>query len=135
MYFLTSSGKTKSVSNPSKYIIKWDEKSRSQFQFRAKQFLKNYWEFDRVFEEFSVAGTQMHFDFYNHSKRIVVEIHGRQHSKFVKHFHGTRIGYRDQIKRDLEKIAFCEINAIKMVEIFEESELTEEFFKEQGIKL
>ncbi len=134
MFFVTKSGRIKRIPNPSQYQIDWNGVSKSKFQFATKQFLRTFWANDYVFEEFRVCGTKMHFDFYNHTKRIVVEAQGRQHYKHVPHFHG-KTGLKDQFRRDLEKIDFCAANNIAFVEIGSETELTVDFFQKLGITL
>jgi hypothetical protein len=65
MKFKTLEGKERSVRNIKKFIINWDGKSRSKFQFNVKTFLKKYWSGDVVFEELKIVGTRMSLDFYN----------------------------------------------------------------------
>lgn len=117
MKFKTLKGieKYKNISNRK---IKWDGKSRSQIQFNVKQFLKKYWIYDLVFEEMPVLGTKMTLDIVNYTKKIAIEVHGKQHGEFVPFFHGNRNNYRRQIERDLSKERWCEINNIKYVDIY-----------------
>ena len=125
MKFKTLTGSFKRVSKPRKYLIEWDSESRSKIQFKAKQFLKNYWEKHIVFEEFPVAGTRLKFDFYNANKRVAVEIQGAQHTKYVPFFHGRKSNFIRQIRRDQQKIDFCKLNNIKLIEVFNESEINQ----------
>lgn len=110
--------------------VKWNDKSRSIIQFEVKQFLKKYWEYDLVFEEMPVTGTKMTLDIVNYTKRIAVEVHGKQHGQFVKFFHGNRNNYRRQIERDDAKQKWCEINNIKYVDIYPQDikELNKQWF-------
>ena len=135
MIFKTLTGSEKRVTRAKKYLIDWDEKSKSKIQFNAKQFLKNYWVNHIVFEEFPVAGTRLKFDFYNANKRIAVEINGQQHTKYVPFFHKRRANFVSQIRRDQQKIDFCELNEIKLVEIYEKDKLSKSFFKKLDISL
>lgn len=135
MIFKTLSGSKKRVTRANKYLIDWNEKSRSKIQFKAKQFLKPFWSGHVVFEEFPVAGTRLKFDFYNANKNIVVEINGQQHVKFVKFFHKTRSNFLSQIRRDQQKIDFCELNQIKFIEIYSEEELNKKNFEDLGVYL
>ena len=48
--------------------------------------------------------------------------------RFVKHFHKTRANFVRQIRRDNKKIEFCEMNDIKLIEIYPDDELSEDFF-------
>ena len=100
MKFKTLTGSEKRITHAKKYLIKWDQKSRSKIQFKTKQFLKEYWSSHVVFEEFPVAGTRLKFDFYNANKRTAVEVHGAQHTKFVQFFHGRKSNFVKQLRRD-----------------------------------
>ena len=135
MLFKTLTGSQKRVMRAKKYLIKWDKKSKSNIQFAAKQFLKRYWQNHVVFEEFPVAGTRLKFDFYNANKNIVIEINGQQHVKFVPFFHKRRSNFVSQIRRDQQKIDFCELNDIKFIEIYSEKELSKKKFEELGVHL
>ena len=128
MKFLTLYGKEKPLRNPHKYKIDWNGKSRSKFQAEVRKYLYPHWKYDAVYEEFRVVGTQLSLDFYNHTRKIAIEVQGAQHLKFVKHFHKTRANFVRQIKRDNKKLEFCEINNIELIEIYPDDELSEEFF-------
>ena len=128
MKFKTLYGKEKPLRNPHRYKIKWNGKSRSKFQRTVKTFLYPYWRYDAVFEEFRVLGTQLTLDFYNHTRKIAIEVQGAQHLEFVKHFHKTRANFLRQIRRDDKKMDFCEINDIKLLQIYPDDELSEEYF-------
>ena len=116
----------------SKYLIKWDGKSRSKIQFKTKQFLKTFWKNQIVYEEFPVYGTKMHVDILNATKKIAIEVNGSQHSNFNKFFHaGSRLKYLESIKRDVAKANWLEDNNFTLLEI-EENEvplLSVQFFK------
>ena len=121
----------------SKYLIKWNKKSRSKIQFKVKQFLKNYWENQIVYEEFPVYGSRMTVDIVNATKRIAIEVQGRQHKEFNKFFHKTRGNYLESIKRDHLKRQWLEKNNFKLIEIEEEEvkKLSKTFFKKLGVIL
>jgi hypothetical protein len=120
MVFKTLLGSTRKVKAARKYIIRWDSDSTSKVQTSVKKYLKKYWSHDIVFEEFPLVGTRMTFDFYNATKNIVIEVQGRQHTKFVPFMHANnKINYLKQLKRDEDKIKFCEINGINFFEYFD----------------
>ena len=125
MVFKTLFGSTRKVKASRKYLIDWEGSSKSKIQNSVKKYLKKYWFHDIVFEEFPLVGSRMTLDFYNATKNIVIEVQGRQHTRFVPFMHGgSKINYLKQLKRDQDKIKFCEINQIKFVEYFDgESEL------------
>lgn len=136
MIFKTLTGSTKRVPRAKKYIINWDSSSRSKMQFETKQYLKDYWFHDIVFEEFPIAGTKMTFDFYNPNKKIAVEVQGKQHLKYTPFFHGkSKSNFLSQIKRDNDKQKFCELNDIILAEIYPEDKLCENLFKSFNITL
>lgn len=136
MIFTTLNGSKKRLQKPKNYIINWDKPSRSKRQFEVKQFLRKYWAEDFVFEEFPMAGTRLSFDFYNSSKNVMVEVQGGQHLKYTPFFHGAaKSQFVSQIRRDNEKLKFCKLNSIPMVEIYPKDEITTELFYSFGITL
>ena len=136
MRFKTLMGATRTVKKAKKYLIDWDGKSRSKIQYSAKQFLKKYWSNHIVFEEFPVAGTRLSLDFYNANKKVAIEVQGRQHTKYVPFFHGkNKINYLNQLRRDQDKLKFCELNDIQLVEIYDGDEVNEKLFESFGVIL
>lgn len=129
MTFKTLYGREKRVRNSYKFKIDWNGKSRSKFQESVKKFIYIHWRYDLVFEEFRIPGSKLSIDFYNHTKRIAIEVQGAQHIQYVKHFHRTKANFLNQIKRDFKKIEFCELNNIKLIEIYPEDQLSEDFFE------
>ena len=131
MRLLNINGKLQSR-KVSKYLIKWNKKSRSKIQFKVKQFLKPLWKNQIVYEEFPVYGTRMHVDILNATKRIAIEVNGPQHSNFNNFFHGgSRLKYLESIKRDVAKANWLESNNFTLIEIEEDEidSLSIEFFK------
>jgi len=119
MVFKTLFGSTKKVKSARKYLVDWESKSRSKIQRSVKEYLKKYWVLDIVFEEFPLVGSRMTFDFYNATKNIVIEVQGKQHTKFIPFMHAnSKINYLKQLKRDEDKIKFCNLNDIVLLEYF-----------------
>lgn len=134
MKFITLTGRERRVLNLKKYLINWSGKSRSKFQKKVKSLLKKYWHTNIVFEEFPVAGTKMSFDFYNSNKKIAIEVQGQQHNKYVPFFHGNnKMNHLAQLRRDEEKRKFCELNDIKLLEIFPEDNVDDDFLISLGV--
>ena len=120
MTFKTLLGKRRRIKRPVIYLINWEKNSRSKLQNKVKGFLKVFWDGDVVFEEFPVVGTRLTIDFYNATKNIAIEVQGNQHTKYNKFFHkGNKMNYLDQLKRDDEKLSFCNLNNIKLLEVHE----------------
>jgi hypothetical protein len=121
MVFKTLFGSTKKVKAARKYLVDWESKSKSKIQRSVKKYLKKYWVLDIVFEEFPLVGSRMTFDFYNATKNIVIEVQGKQHTKFIPFMHAnSKINYLKQLKRDEDKIKFCNLNDIVLLEYFDQ---------------
>ena len=135
MKFTTLAGNQRTVPKAKKYLINWTGPSRSKAQKKVKGFLKEFWKGQVVFEEFPMAGTRMTFDFYNANKKIVIEVQGAQHTKYVPFFHRRRSSFASQVKRDNDKIKFCELNNILFVEVYPTDTLNKTFFESQGVYL
>jgi very-short-patch-repair endonuclease len=135
MKFVDLYGKTRNLKNAKKYLIDWDKPSRSKFQTQVKKFLQSYWQHDVVFEEFRVVGTRLSLDFYNANKKVAIEVQGAQHTKYVKFFHKNMFKYSDQLKRDEKKLQFCELNKIKLAEVYPKDKITASLFDDQDIYL
>ena len=133
MKFKTLNGKERFLKNAKKYIINWEAKSKSNIQWRVKQFLLSYWKYDVVFEE---IGTRLSLDIYNANKKIAVEVQGKQHQTYNPYFHGNdRRKWLSQLRRDDLKLQFCLTNGIKLVEIYETDLICKETFEKQGVIL
>lgn len=124
--------------NVAPYLIKWDAPSKSQLQFRVKQFLKPYWSGHIVYEEFPVYGTLLKVDILNATYRFGVEVQGPHHSGF-HYFHGGQpFNYLEQYKNDVKKMEWLQRNDFTYIEInYDEiDKLTREWFAEKfGIQL
>ena len=136
MKFKTLNGKERLLRNAKKYIINWEAKSKSNIQWRVKQFLSSYWKYDVVFEEMRVVGTRLSLDIYNANKKIAVEVQGKQHQTYNPYFHdNNRSKWVSQLRRDDLKLQFCLTNGIKLVEIYETDIICKETFEKQGVIL
>ena len=114
-------------------LIDWDGKSRSKVQRQVKKFLKDYWSKCIVYEEFPVFGSRMSVDILNATKKIAVEVQGRQHDEYNKFFHKNKINYLYSMERDFNKKKWLEENDFQLVEILEleAANLNEKFFSEK----
>lgn len=133
MKLFTVNGKlvNKSVT---KYLIEWDKKSRSNIQFKVKQFFKTYWNGHLVYEEFPVFGSLLKVDIVNMTRRIAIEVHGGQHEKYNPFFHnGSRAVFLKSLNRDLIKYNWLTKNGFKIIEIYEKEVdgVSRDFIKEK----
>jgi len=90
----------------------------------------------RVFPEYYVKykGSRLFFDFFVKELEVFVEVQGRQHIKFVKHFHGTAENFRAQKMRDNLKIEYVQEHEKCLVRVYDTEEVTEELVREKITK-
>ena len=120
--------------NVRKNLINWNGKSRSNLQYRFKQFFYTYWKNHVVYEEFPVYGSMLKVDLLNATKKIAIEIQGNQHESFNKFFHNnSRLKYLESIKRDVKKEKWLEMNEFKFIELYEDDlkNLSPEYIEEK----
>lgn len=118
--------------NDKKYLIDWNQISRSKEQTKVKEFLYSLWKNDIVYEEYNPPGTRLKIDFLNATKKIALEHQGKgAHNEFNPFFHkNSRANYLASIKRDVRKVKLLEMNGYSVIETFTEdlNKLTKEFF-------
>ena len=73
--------------------------------------------FNRIFSEHYInyKGQRLFFDFFIKELSCFVECQGQQHTKFVKHFHGTKENFLGQKMRDNLKIEYVQANDVYLV--------------------
>jgi len=59
-------------------------------------------------------GSKLFFDFYIKDLNVLIEVQGRQHTRFVKHFHEERGKFVAQKNRDNLKIEYAQKNNIAL---------------------
>ena len=75
--------------------------------------LKLLFPLDNIIKEHYVRykGTRLFFDFYIKPHHLLIEVQGRQHTEFVKHFHVDKKTFDGQKKRDNLKIEYIQENS------------------------
>lgn len=95
-----------------------DERNRSKYHLAARQLLTQLFPTDRVLEEVPLPGSGgLTADFLIPAEKLIIEVHGEQHYKYVMHFHGSLLGFIAARKRDMNKKRWCELNGIRLVEL------------------
>jgi len=123
--------------NFSKYFVRADDrKARSNLHKRARKILQEFFPRDRLYEEVPLPGSSqgsvrniLRADFFLPSHFLIVEVHGRQHYEFVRHFHGNKLDFFRSQKRDRDKAEWCEINPVNLV-ILKYSDTDDEWKKQ-----
>jgi very-short-patch-repair endonuclease len=105
---------------PSNNIV--DTSKRSGLHNRAKELLKEKYPNDRILEELVLPGTKtstrkstLKADFFIPMRKLIVEVHGEQHYKFVSFYHSNMLNFLKSQKRDREKQEWCELNGIQYI--------------------
>jgi hypothetical protein len=82
----------------------------------------------RVFSEIYVRyrGSRLFFDFFVKELSLYVEVQGRQHTNFVKHFHGDKETFQQQKYRDNLKRIWAEENEVCLIRFNYDEDITEE---------
>lgn len=84
--------------------------------------------FKQVFCEYYInyKGQKLFFDFYIKSLDVFIEVQGRQHTEFIKHFHKNKSNFLKQKNRDNLKRIWIEEHNFHLVYIKYTDEITEE---------
>jgi hypothetical protein len=121
MKFLNLDRKWREI-NIHDYKIDWHAPSPSKYQKSVKDFLFQFWGNHICCEEFAFralpSSPPLRLDFYNITKRVVVEADGDAHFRKNDHFHKEKNSFHDSVNRDLIKEEFLRINKIKLVRIY-----------------
>tara|TARA_Y100000004_G_scaffold17217_1_gene17802 strand:- start:1148 stop:1546 length:399 start_codon:yes stop_codon:yes gene_type:complete len=116
---------------------KWNPKSgggkRSKLHKKAKEALDTWYPYDRILEEVSLPGTKtsvrksiLRADLYVPNRNLIVEVHGEQHFKFNKFHYKDKLSFFRAQARDRDKVEWCTLNDIKIVQ-FKHNETLEEW--------
>jgi hypothetical protein len=90
----------------------------------AKILLKKLFPNDNIYEEVTLRGSKkalkdhdLRSDFIIPAHKIIIEVHGEQHYKYVPHYHNDKKDFIESIKRDNRKKEWCQLNNIKYIEL------------------
>ena len=99
-------------------------------------FLREIFPHNIITKEYYVNynSTRLFFDFYIKDLALLVEVQGRQHDGFVKHFHTDREGFLASKARDNLKKEYIEHRNFVLIEIRSEKELEKDKFMERVLK-
>ena len=112
-----------------------DDDNRSSFHLSARKIIEEIFPKDIFVEEVVLPGTDnLRADFFLPLRRVIFEVHGKQHYEFTSYFHKNLKDFGDSKKRDIAKIHWCRLNKIILVELDSRStdgwpERIRDFFK------
>lgn len=95
-------------------------KSKSKLQHEIGRQLTEHYPCDTIFEEVIIPGDGFILDFFIPSLCLVIEVHGKQHTEHIKHFHKTKQDFHHQQDVDQKKRDWCELNGFRLLEIYDE---------------
>jgi len=111
MKFLGLDGNTYSVSLSSK-----PRSNRSQLQTDAYELVSQTFPFYTIYEEVHIPRLNLYLDILL-PDFMAIEVSGKQHYEFVKHYHKDKKDFLLAQKRDRLKKEWCEINNLIFVEL------------------
>jgi hypothetical protein len=124
MKLLTLDGKEVAVSFQPK-----ESTNPSIPHLECRELLQQHYFRDIIVEEFNIPGSRYHLDFFIPKKMIAYEVDpaGSHHDKHNPFFHGNiaNKNFAGQVKRDVKKDYWCQINSIQLVRIKSKAELEE----------
>ena len=88
---------------------------RSKPHVRARNLLSRIYPIDTLYEEVPLPESRLRLDFLLPRLRLVVEVQGRQHFEYVPFMHKSRSNFLAALKRDHEKVEFCERNGLTLI--------------------
>jgi hypothetical protein len=110
--------------NGKEYSLKMKDKHVlcSKLHSQARDLLYNLYPFDNIYEEVSLPGCKVFgkslvADFFIPAQKLIIEVQGEQHYKFVQFFHGNKMELLHSKTRDLKKKEWCELNNFKLIEL------------------
>jgi hypothetical protein len=99
-----------------------EDLNRSSLHLEARVLLKKKFPYSTIYEEILLKGCKgigatLTADFFIPDFPILVEVHGAQHYKFNKFFHGTEASFKTSQSNDLIKKTWAENNGIIYIEL------------------
>lgn len=110
------------ILNPKKSAVDEDETSKSSLHITAKAVIRKCLPYAIIYEEVVLSGCKgpsgiLRADFFIPELPLLIEVHGEQHYKFIKHFHKSETDFVAAQKNDLIKQEWCALNDIGYVEL------------------
>lgn len=138
MLFTTLNGRSQQDVKYRQYLIDWDHKVSGP-QKAVKDFLRPYWEHKTVLEEMRIPGSKLRCDIVCLANpAAVIEVSPNQHFQYNAFLHGSLSGFKQSLKRDLQKEKWARLNGFAYVEITDEdlkAGLSVGLFAERGVIL
>ena len=96
----------------------------SKYHLRAREIIEDIYAGFNVLEEVKLPGSVkpakksvLYLDFLLPDCKIGIEVHGQQHYEYTPFFHKSKAGFLYAKARDRDKIEWCQINDIELIEL------------------
>jgi hypothetical protein len=115
---LTKFGSDRTVYiNAEAYRIDWDRKVSGP-QKKVKDFLRQYWDGQSVYEEIPIPGSRKRIDLMNWTSMVVIEVSpAAVHTQFNKFMHKSHSGFLKTLQTDLKKMDWAEKNGFTFISL------------------
>lgn len=92
---------------------------------RARELLKELFPLDKIYEEEGLPGTKptLFADFIIPLRKLLIEVHGKQHYEWIPHFHTTRKDFLNAQACDRKKREWSERNNFSYIELPDTEEI------------
>jgi hypothetical protein len=118
MKFYDTNGREHKIDiRPSRWPKKDIGEGRGKFQSEVGNIIEETFPGHYILEEFPCLGERLFLDFFLPSKKLAVEVQGRQHHEFNPFFHKDKKAFATQQANDKRKEQWCEINNIVLIKI------------------
>lgn len=110
--------------NYSKHHSRKFNKNKSKLHEEARELIRSLFPDYSIYEEVTLPGSKkigmkglLYADFYIPDLALIIEVHGRQHYEYIRYFHSSLPSFYQSQQRDRDKIEWCHVNDIDIVEL------------------
>lgn len=110
------------TSKASEFPLKPKELCRSNIQYECGQLLKKLFPSESILEDVPLPDG-FYLDFFIGSRKLAIEVQGRQHDEYVPFFHKNKKGFIASQTRDYNKEQWCDLNGIILYKVKDKEDL------------
>ena len=111
------------------YPVRNKEECKSNLQYEVGEKLSKLFPQFSLLEEFTIPKTRLRLDFFLPQIKIAVEVQGAQHSTWNSFFYNTVGDFRRAQQRDEEKVLWCKLNDIQLIQVESEEDVRDKISK------
>lgn len=106
--------------NGKSYKLKFNRNPRNKpsgLHIYARCYLKEIYPFDILIEEVYIPKIKIYVDILLPSRKLAIEINGRQHYEYIPFFHKSKLDWLKAKQRDIKKKITLEENGIVLISL------------------